>query len=112
MTLTINYKNGEFTCTFTPDGDSSLPVIIARAVTADIDDAVAGDRESNSDQEATAEDVEMTFCDQEEFPTGAEGNQGAIVDGSPVSPAIEHPENGRVALYSETGNSRFTDHTK
>lgn len=44
MNLTINYKNGEFTCIFTPDEDSSLPVTVTNAIRVDIDDAVLGDQ--------------------------------------------------------------------
>ena len=87
MTLTIRYKNGEFTCTFTPDGDASVQITSAGAVMADMGDARPADQGVNPGDENPAGDVEMTVSDQGEFVPGAE--EYRLANESDGSPATE-----------------------
>ena len=100
MTLTISYRNGEFTCTFTPDGDSSIMIDGADALTTNLENEVIGDQE-NWNHEATAEDEETTSWGQEDHQAGAEEDSHQVeVDDSPapVSHITEDRDNGRAVL--------------
>ena len=104
MNITINYKNGEFTCIFTPDEDSSLPVTVTNAIKLDIDDTVLGDQEPDSGLEASPESGEMIISDQDEHGTGGEEDVGEFkVDVSPVLPAPEIHVIGRGIIYGVNG---------
>ena len=98
MSLTINYKNGEFTCTFTPEGDSAITINGAHALTANLENV--GDQEE-WDHEDTAVDEDTTSSGQEDHQAGAEEYPNQVeVDDSPalVSHMTEDRNNGRAGL--------------
>ena len=116
MTLTISYKNGEFTCTFTPDGDASIQVNGAGAVTANSHDTGLGYQEMNPDNEDPAAVVEMTISDQGEFSTEIEEDQSEIeFEGSTAVPAtksqreVSVQKNGTRAVKKNMDNVELWD---
>ena len=97
MTLTIKYKNGEFTCTFTPEGESSIIINGADVLTASLENV--GDQEEGS-HEATAEDEE-SITGQKDHQAGAEEDPHQVEADDPPAPVshmTEDQDNGRAVL--------------
>ncbi|MDA1128629.1 MAG: hypothetical protein O2913_08025 [Chloroflexi bacterium] len=105
MTLTISYKNGEFSCSFTPDDDASVRITGGGAVPVGMKAVELGDEETHHDHQDPTENMEMTvemiMRDQEGAPAVASIEESAAREETATGVERSSLDLEKLSLYAK-----------